>query len=537
MEDDKSTTPGNIPVLAEPDLVEIIMPHGMAGGNTEHDLLEAGLRAIAVAASEDSRAEWAEKYGTNFKNETFMMHKYCYSADTEVLTERGFVYFHELNDNDLFLSLNPTTMYLEYLGAQNIISFDYQGIMKNIKGRSINLLVTPEHKMFVLDYKKRPVFKDINELRCKDAFTTKCVWVGKAGHIINIGSYSLSDIDYARFMGYYLSEGSTVKRGPKWFQTSIGQSNVANRKTIASDLERMGIPITSNKWQINIRARDAGFGQHLLRFGKAHEKFIPKIIKEMSVNLIDVFLSAYELGDGTRVKIKPFKDGNFRDEVRYYTSSKRMADDLCELLLKTGKRPTVSVIAKAGQKTKFANGVYARNHDGYAINARYHTQTFVQNVSISDIEYQGKVYDVSLIRNHTLLIRRDGKIWWGSNCWCEKEDCPWCSGSEPHFLFKPTGFSIDWYKFIGRDMQLSGPVSAFDIVVMILHCLVSVYYMENEKVLRTWRCSKCGAEHKLAVIPLKKLIDATWTHPKCGGHWEIVEQIKMPMDGEDKTEN
>lgn len=77
-------------------------------------------------------------------------------------------------------------------------------------------------------------------------------------------------------------------------------------------------------------------------------------------------------------------------------------------------------------------------------------------------------------------------------CWCEKPDCLWCTiwlsnevdcteaeadahrakqeqqvrelygdwaakhPSAPHFWFKPTGFQIRWYKYIGRDMEFSG---------------------------------------------------------------------------------
>lgn len=41
-------------------------------------------------------------------------------------------------------------------------------------------------------------------------------------------------------------------------------------------------------------------------------------------------------------------------------------------------------------------------------------------------------------------------------CWCEREDCLWCNGEEPNFRFKPTGAEIAWYKYIGRDQQLTG---------------------------------------------------------------------------------
>jgi hypothetical protein len=33
---------------------------------------------------------------------------------------------------------------------------------------------------------------------------------------------------------------------------------------------------------------------------------------------------------------------------------------------------------------------------------------------------------------------------------------PECSGELPNFLYKPTGFRLEWYKYIGRDMEFTG---------------------------------------------------------------------------------
>lgn len=61
-------------------------------------------------------------------------------------------------------------------------------------------------------------------------------------------------------------------------------------------------------------------------------------------------------------------------------------------------------------------------------------------------------------------------------CWCERDDCGYCAGigsmpqlergisgikydeSErlPNFLYKPTGFKLWWYKYIGRGEEQSG---------------------------------------------------------------------------------
>ena len=41
-------------------------------------------------------------------------------------------------------------------------------------------------------------------------------------------------------------------------------------------------------------------------------------------------------------------------------------------------------------------------------------------------------------------------------CWCEREDCKWCNGNAPNFLFKPKNIKVKWYKYIGRGMEQNG---------------------------------------------------------------------------------
>jgi hypothetical protein len=45
-------------------------------------------------------------------------------------------------------------------------------------------------------------------------------------------------------------------------------------------------------------------------------------------------------------------------------------------------------------------------------------------------------------------------------CWCEQDDCKWCSKDEPNFIFKPTKCGIRWYKYIGRDQVQEGKLPA-----------------------------------------------------------------------------
>ena len=41
-------------------------------------------------------------------------------------------------------------------------------------------------------------------------------------------------------------------------------------------------------------------------------------------------------------------------------------------------------------------------------------------------------------------------------CWCDLDDCKWCNGDNPNFIYKPTNVKISWYKWIGRSQEQKG---------------------------------------------------------------------------------
>jgi hypothetical protein len=72
----------------------------------------------------------------------------CYSDDTEILTMRGWISFTELTMNDKVATLmDEKTM--EYTTPLEVMSYDYSGKMYRVKSNQVDLLVTPNHRMYV----------------------------------------------------------------------------------------------------------------------------------------------------------------------------------------------------------------------------------------------------------------------------------------------------------------------------------------------------------------------------------------------------
>jgi hypothetical protein len=59
------------------DAIQVVFPAGALGANKYDSVLDTFLRELSVKASTDS-GEWAEKYSTQFDNDVFMLHRYCW---------------------------------------------------------------------------------------------------------------------------------------------------------------------------------------------------------------------------------------------------------------------------------------------------------------------------------------------------------------------------------------------------------------------------------------------------------------------------
>jgi len=75
----------------------------------------------------------------------------CYSSDTEVLTQNGWILFKDLNKeiHQVATLLNGNT--LSYTKPLDVMNYDFNGNMINIKSANLDLLVTPNHRMWVSD--------------------------------------------------------------------------------------------------------------------------------------------------------------------------------------------------------------------------------------------------------------------------------------------------------------------------------------------------------------------------------------------------
>ncbi len=341
-------------------------------------------------------------------------HSQCYSDDTEFLTNNGFKFLGEITKEDTIFSMNPKTLETEYVKWEEKVEYYHKGKMAHFKARGFDALVTLDHNMIVRhtdrkkeEYKLLPAEEALD--RYELTIPTCGKWSGESGDT-ETGLWAM-------LMGWFVSEGCVTKRGPNWHQLTIAQEIPANRIRIMSLLDDMGIKFRADKLGMHFNGAVAK-EIYQMKLGKSHEKHVPQSIKDSNVDIIKMFLNEYNLGDGSHRTVDCF--GFPSEGYSYYTSSKRLVDDLCELILKTGQSPRVYLHSPKGTISNHYNGPYAQSHDVFRI-----TQSKSKHISFREnrgmkelVDYNGNVQCLSLERNHVLCFRRNGMVSWAGNCLC-----------------------------------------------------------------------------------------------------------------------
>jgi hypothetical protein len=364
---------------------------------------------------------------------------FCFDDQTEILSERGWIPFKECKLTDRVATLNGATKQIEYQIPERLIAHRYDGKMVRItnRKRSIDCLVTPEHSVLRYDRNKTRLFKE-----CADKLTDKGfiprtgIWtpvappefftlpeyhhewdfLGEFGHKVCTKIKHEPEIkipmeDWAAFLAWYLSEGSTSS-APKGrpgikYVTQISQTDHPDE--VKEALDRLPFKFRYDGKMFRISS--AQLATHLKDFGLCHEKFVPDYIKQSTQKVIRVFLDNYCLGDGSQRG----------SEKMYATTSRRMADDLQELIFKCGSVANMTTRPTKGTSMSVRGKTYVRKHDAIVLYERAAFKDFWFETGcrksryITDVEYHGMVY-CATVPNGTLYVRRNGKPFWSGNC-------------------------------------------------------------------------------------------------------------------------
>lgn len=358
---------------------------------------------------------------------------FCYDSETETLTKEGWKLIKNVTINDKVLSLDPISMNIIWDKIEEVISKYYEGQMIHFKHKLIDLLVTPNHRIYAIDNKGRIVTKNkiygsgrdnksyelISASDIKSPHQLKrsgFIWRGEEEEFFIIPKVHLTynkqqrtfdEIkvkmeDWCAFFGIWVAEGSTRGSTKKDFENCKGKQKHLYETTIKQKepnatiirklLNKLPFEIKETKNSneiIGFTISSVQLWTYLHQFGNSHTKFIPSNLKDLSPKFLNILLKWYLFGDGH------INQGL----IYFYTVSKKLVDDLTEISVKSGK---------------FVSYIYDKTNKGYKGCLVKQEKAFLAK-NKSTIQYNGLIYCLSLEKNHIFLVRRNGKLAFSGN--------------------------------------------------------------------------------------------------------------------------
>jgi hypothetical protein len=111
---------------------------------------------------------------------------FCYDAETEVLTEDGWKHWPDVDGSETFATVNPDDGHLEYQRATEHFVGDFDGDMYRVRSEQVDLLVTPNHRMWVKAHDtqvKSPIGCGSPARSSANASRIRRLWVGRARNL------------------------------------------------------------------------------------------------------------------------------------------------------------------------------------------------------------------------------------------------------------------------------------------------------------------------------------------------------------------
>lgn len=393
----------------------------------------------------------------------------CHSEDTEFLTTSGWKLWDDVTETDKLATLHTGTGELRYQLPTTRFAEPYTGPMLHLKSRSVDALVTPNHRFWTKPNrgKDEPAaewgFATAEELPEIASSRTSRVtlpasldWKGERPASIHIpdtprgkvirhpapssyfGDLDLPTAPLLRFLGYFVSEGSTTKdaRGT----ISFAQNPGPIFDDIVRTVRELGFePRINDKHACHYVAfSHLGLWKWLReKCGTGSgEKRIPRFIMRLATDLGRVFLTALVNGDGT------WNERGSAGSFWYSTSSEGLNDDLHELAVRLG-------LTYTSRRNEYDDEPTWSDHwAGYGRAAE--TLTFDVR-RLETVEYKGRVVCFTT-PNGTLVTRRNGRVLIAGNSqyqcdaskmagggyveydWCQRISSKEVPGDLPRFL-------------------------------------------------------------------------------------------------------
>lgn len=391
----------------------------------------------------------ADKYARTFIADRRAMgeldHPECHRVDAKAFTKDGWKYIKDIVIGEYVATLNTNENIIEYNPVERIINQPYNGKMISIKGRNIDVLVTPNHR-FILKNKKNEfvektaqeifdISKKINNPHLSIPIIAE-TWKGLSYDFYKIDAINIEDIagnqsmDYKvkqttalnldvnawfSFLGFYLAEGHCADRkNADGYGIFITQNKGEIADKFREILKNLSPELKWNEWNkgedsIIFNTSDARLWTYLNKLGDKYTKYIPQDIKDASTDLLQNLCDWFLNGDGTVV-------GEY-ERSSIFSVSKKLIEDFYEVILKLGmtgvikEQITTEDYMFAGRLIEAKNKsvlyrLWIKESKAIHLDFRF--------IKIEEVDYDDRVYCLT-VKNGTFYCQDHNHPFWSGN--------------------------------------------------------------------------------------------------------------------------
>jgi len=371
--------------------------------------------------------------------------KACYSSDTECLTRDGWKYHDRLTMDDEIATWNEESGKLEYHRPSQIVRYDYTGEMHHWKNKNVDVLVTPDHRMFTQtqfegDFEIKRSFELADKKLMQKWRATGGLYSGSLNDVIipkvkYVGygvkgdepegdAYHIDPITFAPFLGFYISEGSLEAALPNStrYGKAFGIKICQNAGSISDKIKQSIIDLGMGNASYTYCGPDAkrlhkyethGISNKSLHAwlsenvgNGCHNKKIPRCVFDWPAEAQRAMFDAMMLGDGSKKQPRVKSKADYADQY-YATTSKQLANDVQQLCMQLGLRCSCRMHNKNRADTYILN--ISSKQFYFVSTSGIGTGKHCSVSPITKEQYSGIVWCLE-VPSHVFFTRRLGKV-------------------------------------------------------------------------------------------------------------------------------
>jgi thymidylate synthase (FAD) len=331
-------------------------------------------------------------------------HYGCYSSDTQVLTDKGWVYWPDVNKETNLAAYDTKTGIVNFEKPSAIQNWDYEGKMYHLEGQSLDFLVSPDHRMIVQSRSNDGSWSSSYAITAEKVFN-------KPVRYITTGTLSETErteiktpIDNPLFwslIGFWVGDGDRhTSRNVLRFHLKL-EKKINYLENICSELGLDFYPTRNDRYVVSYPEIGSWMKGNCITDDS--QKKLPEQYLKLDRECVLYLLDGLKNSDGT-IKRKTWA---------YSTTSKTLVDQLQSLAVVNGLKFTCCIEERENENhndlyvLRLTDRLYPRVESNQANRSKSYKEEWV--------DYSGKIH-CATVSTGALIVRRNYKISICGNC-------------------------------------------------------------------------------------------------------------------------